>query len=90
MFTPLHSNMNQELFEKYVCNQSTHYTEIRWCRVPQLSSETEVSIALLCQLFSTCYTAVQIKNCLKSTSAIEVTTIKNIDDLCYAKETITK
>ena len=21
MFTPLHSSMNQELFEKYVCNQ---------------------------------------------------------------------
>jgi len=25
MFTPLHSIMNQELFEKYVCNQSSHY-----------------------------------------------------------------
>jgi len=25
MFTPLHSNINQDLFEKYICNQSTHY-----------------------------------------------------------------
>jgi len=25
MFTPLHSSMNKELFEKYVCNQSSHY-----------------------------------------------------------------
>jgi len=25
MFTPLHSSKNQELFEKYVCNQSSHY-----------------------------------------------------------------
>jgi len=25
MFTPLHSSMNQELLEKYVCNQSSHY-----------------------------------------------------------------
>ena len=25
MFTPLHSSMNQELFEKYVSNQSSHY-----------------------------------------------------------------
>jgi len=43
-------------------------------------SETEVSIALLCQLFSTHYTAVRIKNCLKSTSAIKVATMKNTDD----------
>jgi len=38
----------------------------------QLLSETEVSIALLCQLCLTRYTAVQIKNCLKSTSVIKV------------------
>ena len=25
MFTPLHSSANQELFEKYVYNQSSHY-----------------------------------------------------------------
>jgi len=25
MFTLLHINTNQELFEKYVCNQSSHY-----------------------------------------------------------------
>jgi len=25
MFTPLHSSTNQELFEKYICNQSSHY-----------------------------------------------------------------
>jgi len=78
MFTPLHSSANQELFEKYICNQSSHYAEIRWCHVPQLSSETEVSIALLCQLCSTRYTAVQIK--MKSTSVIKVATMKNTDD----------
>jgi len=49
MFTLLDSSTNQELFEIYVCNQSSHY--VVWCRVPQLSSETEVSIALLCELF---------------------------------------
>jgi len=78
MFTPLHSSTNQELFEKYACNLSSHYAEIRWYRAPQLLSETEVSITLLCQLFSTHCTAVQIKNCLKSTSAIKVETIKKI------------
>jgi len=86
---PLHSSTNQELFEKYACNQSSYYAEIRWYCVPQLSSETEISITLLCQLFLTCYTAVRIKNCLKSTSAIKVETIKNMDDFRYTKEAIT-
>ena len=43
---------------------------LKWCRVPQLSSESEVSIALRCQLYSTHYAAFRIKNCSKSTSAI--------------------
>ena len=42
--------------------------------------KTEVSIMLHCQLCSTSYTAVQIKNCSKSTSVIKVVTIKNMDD----------
>jgi len=32
--------------------------KIQWCLMPQLSSEIKVSIVFLCQLFSTCYTAV--------------------------------
>jgi len=64
--------MNQELFEKHVCNQSGHYEKYDGAanRMPQLSFEAEVVIALLCQLCSTRYTALQIKNCLKSTSVI--------------------
>jgi len=27
MFTPLHSSMNQELFEKHLCNKNSHYEE---------------------------------------------------------------
>jgi len=81
MFTLLHSSTNQELFEKYVCNQSSHY-KIWWCRAPQLSSATEVSIALLCLLCSTHYTAVQIK---KSTSVIKVDTMKSTDDFSLCK-----
>jgi len=38
--------------------------------------------------FLTRYTAIQIKNGLKSTSAIKVETIKNTDDFHYAKEAI--
>jgi len=59
------------------------------CRTPHLSSEIEASISLLCQLFSTCYIAVQIKNYLKSTSVITVAIMKNMDDFRYAlKEAI--
>jgi len=45
-----------------------------------LSSEKKT---LCCQLCSTCYTAVQIDNCLKRTSAIKVATMKITDDFCY-------
>ena len=77
MFTLLHSSMNQELFKKYVCNQSSHYEKYGWCCVPQLLSETEVlSNALLYQLCLTRYTAVWIKDSLNSSSVIKVATMK--------------
>jgi len=63
-----------------VCNHCSRYVEIRWCLMPQLSSEIEVSISLV---FLTHYTIVRIKNCLKSTSAIKVATMKNTDDFHY-------
>ena len=57
--------------------------------MPHLLSETEIFISLLCQIFSTCYIALQIRNCLKNTSVVKVATMKNTDDFCYAlKETI--
>ena len=45
--------------------------------------KSEVSITLHCWLCSTCYTAIQIKNCLKSTSAIKTATMKNMDDFHF-------
>ena len=45
--------------------------------------KSEVSITLRCQLCSTRYTAVQMKNCLKSTSAIKIATMTNMDNFCY-------
>ena len=44
---------------------------------------SEVSIMLYCQLCSTCYTTVRIKNCSKSSSAIKVATMKNTDYFHY-------
>ena len=38
---------------------------------------------LRCRLCSTRYTAVRIKNCLKSTSAIRMASMKNMDDFRY-------
>ena len=44
--------------------------------------KSEVSITFCCQQCSTHYT-LQIKNCSKSTSAIKVATLKNMEDFCY-------
>ena len=82
MFNPLHSISNQELFEKHLYNpripkernSATHPTYINY------HLKSEVSIMLHCWLCSTRYTAVRIKNCLKSTSAIKIATMKNTDD----------
>ena len=45
--------------------------------------KSEVSITLHCRLCSICYTAVRIKNCSKSISAIKTATMKNTDDFRY-------
>ena len=45
--------------------------------------KSEVSITLRCLLCSTHYTAIQIKNCSKSTSAIKMVTTKNTDSFRY-------
>jgi len=58
----------------------------KYC-MPQLLSETEVYIALLCQLCSTHYTAVT-KNCLKRTSVIKVVIMKILMISVTQKKTI--
>ena len=72
------------------CSESTStiYTyQTKWCRVPQLyinhRLKSEVSITLRCWLRSAHYTAVRIKNCLKSTSSIKIATMKNTDGFRY-------
>ena len=45
--------------------------------------KSEVSITLRCWLCSTHYTALRIKNCSKSASAIKVATTKNMDGFHY-------
>ena len=45
--------------------------------------KSEVSITLQCQLCSTHYTAVPIKNCSKSTPTIKIATIENTENFRY-------
>ena len=76
MFNWLHSILNQELFEKHLCNPrilkarngSIHPSHINY------RLKSEVSITLRCRL---------IENYLKSTSAIKVATMKSMDDFHY-------
>ena len=98
MFNSLHSKINQELHKKQLCNQNSHYEKQKWCAPPppvkgsasiNYRLKREVSIMLRCQLCSTRYTAVQIRNYSKSTSVIKIATMENTDDFRYAKEAIT-
>ena len=83
MFNLLHSITNQELSRKHLYNlhipieMVPHPNFINYCL------KSEVSITLRCWLCSTHYKAIQIKNCLKSTSAIKIATMKNMDDFHF-------
>ena len=63
--------------------QSTHTKRKKSCRMTNHILKSEVSIVLRCRLCSTRYTAVRIKNYLKSTSAIKIATMKNTDDFRF-------
>ena len=62
--------------QKKASNDTACPNYINYC----LKSEVSMSAC------STCYTAVQIKYCSKSTSAIKVAIIKSIDDFCYKRK----
>ena len=85
MFNPLHSILTQELFEKHLSNPhipkdrngNMHPSYINY------HVKSEASITLHCQLCSTCYTAIRIENCSKSTSVIKTATMINTDNFRY-------
>ena len=85
MFNPLRSILNQELFEKYLCNPCIPKERNGAARPSYINYrlKSEVTITLRCRLCSTSYKAVQIKNCLKSTSDIKIATMTNMDDFRY-------
>ena len=78
-------HFKSQLFEKHLCNPRIP-KERNGATCPSYINDclkSEVSIMLCCRLCSACYTAVRIKNCSKSTSAIKVATVKNMDDFRY-------
>ena len=70
---------------KSTSTQSTHTKRNSAARPNYINYrlKSEVSITLCCRLCSTGYTAVRIKNCLKSTSVIKIATMKIMDDFRY-------
>ena len=69
MFTLLHSSTNQELLKKYACNQGNHYEKYDGAARHSYHLKLKYPFPV-CQLCLARYTAVRIKNCLKSTSVI--------------------
>ena len=72
MFNPLHSISNQELFEKHLYNPRIPKERNRATRPNHINYhlKSEVSITLRCRRSTN-------QNCLKSTSAIKIATMKN-------------
>ena len=85
MFNPLRSVSNQELFEKHLCNPRILKEMVPRALgyINNYCLKSEVSITLRCWLCSTRYTAVHIKNCLKSASAIKIATMTITDNFHY-------
>ena len=83
MFNPLHSHTNQELFQKHLYNLRIPKEMVPRPNFINYRLKSEVSIVLRCRLCSTRYTAIRIKNCLKSVFAIKIATMKNTDDFRF-------
>ena len=61
MFNPLHSNTNQELFQKHLYNLPIPKEMVPRPNFINYCLESEVSITLCCRLCSTRYTAIRIE-----------------------------
>ena len=91
MFNPLHSILNQELFEKHLHNPRIPKERNRAARPYHINYrlKSEVSLTFRCRLCSTRYTAVRIKNCLKSTSAYQNSHDEKYGRFPFRREAIT-
>ena len=85
MFNSLHSITNQQLFKKHLCNPHIpkERNGVTCLNYFNYHLKSEVSITLRCRICSTHYTAVRIKNCLKSTSVVKNSHYENMDDFRF-------
>ena len=85
MFNPLRSISNQELLEKHLCNPriSKEMMPHAPSYINSYCLKSEAFITLRCWLCSTRYTAVRLKNHLRSASAIKIATMTNTDDFRF-------
>jgi len=88
MFKLLHSKTNQELYEKHLYNQSSHYENYKWCHLPQLikvlhtsfmSEKWNIHYASLLTIFDLLHSDTN-QDLVKKYPVIKVATIKNTED----------
>ena len=68
----VHSKTNQELYKKHCYNQISHYEKYKWCHVPQYVAP----FVFRCCTWHHYRGGFQVLH-LKTTSVIEVATMKN-------------
>jgi len=84
MFIPLHSSTNQELFKKYVYNQSSHYEKYNSAACPSYHLKLKYPLP-----FSVSYVRLVTQQyesrSLKSISVIKVAPVKSMNDFSLCK-----
>jgi len=85
MFTALHSSMNQELFEKHLCNQSSHYEKYDGAAHPSYRLKLKYPLPFSVSYVWLITLQYESRRCLKSTSVIKVAIMKNVDDFSLRK-----
>ena len=76
---PVTQHFESRNFRKHLCNLRIPKEMVPSPNFINYLLKSEVSIVLRCRLCSICYTAIRIKNCLKSAFAIKIATMKNMD-----------
>jgi len=80
--------MNQKLFEKYVCNQSSHSEKYDGAAHPSYRLKLKYPLPFSVSYVQLVTQQYESKPFEKHLCIIKVATIKNMDDFHYAKEAI--
>jgi len=88
MFTPLHSSTNQELFKKYICNQSSQYAKYNGAARPSYRLNWSIQFPSLSAMFNSLHIKLSEKYLGNQGSCYEKYEWFAQDDFRYTKETI--